>query len=114
MIANKDDAKEMTGHISCDCKYKFNSTTCNSKQECNNKTCQCEYKNYHKCKKDYSWNPSTCICENSKCLKSVADTSVTKCDEIIIAMDIVSTEKARVTSTVSMNYPNKKLRDYHI
>ena len=26
----------------------------------NNKTCQCEWKNYHKCEKDYSWNPSTC------------------------------------------------------
>ena len=26
---------------------------------------QCECKNYRKCKKDYSWNPSTCICENS-------------------------------------------------
>ena len=38
-----------------------------------NKTCQCEFKNY-KCKKDYSWNPSTGICENSKYLKSIADT----------------------------------------
>ena len=26
-----------------------------------NKTCQYECKNYCKCKKDYSWNPSTCI-----------------------------------------------------
>ena len=24
--------------------------------------CQCECKNYQKCKKDYSWNPSACIC----------------------------------------------------
>ena len=24
-------------------------------------------------KKDYSWNPSTCICENAKYLKSCAD-----------------------------------------
>ena len=30
--------------------------------------------NYHKCERDYSWSPSTCICENSKYLKSVADT----------------------------------------
>ena len=75
MIANKDDAKAMTEHISCDCKCKFNSTICHSKQKWNNKTCQCDYKNYHKCKKDYSWNPSTCTCE--KYLKRVADTSVT-------------------------------------
>ena len=23
-------------------------------------TCKCECKNYHTCKKDYSWNPSAC------------------------------------------------------
>ena len=49
--------KKMTKHISCDCKCKLKSN-----QKWNNKTCQCEYKNYYKCKKDYSWNPSTCIC----------------------------------------------------
>ena len=54
MIANKDEAKAMTEHISCDCKCKFNSTTCNSNQKWNNKACQCECKNYHKCEKDYS------------------------------------------------------------
>ena len=34
---------------------------------------QCECKN---CEKDNSWSHSTCICENSKYLRSVADTSV--------------------------------------
>ena len=29
-IANKDEAKAMTEHISCDYKCKFNSTKCNS------------------------------------------------------------------------------------
>ena len=33
--------------------------------------CQCECKNYCTCKKDYSWNPSTCICENNKYLYKV-------------------------------------------
>ena len=74
MIKNKNEAKAMTEHISCDCKCKFNSTTCNSNQKWNNKTCQCKCKNYHKCKKSYSWNPSTCICENSRYLKRIADT----------------------------------------
>ena len=37
-----------------------------SKQKWNNKKCKCECKNYDKCEKDYSCNPSTCICENSK------------------------------------------------
>ena len=33
LTANKDEAKAVTEHISCDCKYKCNSTTCNSKQK---------------------------------------------------------------------------------
>ena len=83
MITNKDEAKAMTEHISCDCACKFNSTTCNSNQKWNKKTFYCECKNYHRCEKDYSWNPSMCIRENSKYLKSVADTSVSKFDEFV-------------------------------
>ena len=82
MIINKNEAKTMIKRISCDCKCKFNSTTCYSNKKCNSKTCQCKCKNYHKRKKDYGWNPSTSICENSKYLKSIADTSVIVCDEI--------------------------------
>ena len=33
MITNKNEAKLMTKHISCHCKCKFNSTTCNSNQK---------------------------------------------------------------------------------
>ena len=54
MITNKNQAKTTKKRILCDCKCKFNSTTCNSDQEWNNKTFQCECKNYQKCKKDYS------------------------------------------------------------
>ena len=93
MITNKDEAKAMTEHISCDCKCKFNSKTCISNQKWNNETSQCECKNYHKSEKDYSWNPIICICENSKYLKGVIDTSVTKCDEIVIVMNTLSTKK---------------------
>ena len=64
-ITNKNETKVMAIHILCDGKCKFNSTTCNSNQKWNSKTCQCECKNYCTCKKDYSSNPSTCICENS-------------------------------------------------
>ena len=56
------------------------------------KTCKCECKNYHKCEKDYSWDPRTSICENSKYLKRVADTSVTECDEIVIFRDTIATK----------------------
>ena len=109
----------MTEHISWDCKCKFNSTICNSNRKWNNKACQCECKNYRKCKRDYSWNPSTCIFENSKYLKSIADTSVTECDEIIIVMDIVSTKKTNtittnVTSIASINCHTKKVKDCYI
>ena len=58
MITNKNEANTMAEHLSCDCKCKFNSTTCNSNQEWNIKSYQCGYKNYCKCKKDHSWNPS--------------------------------------------------------
>ena len=66
-----------------------------------------------------SWNPSTCICENSKYSKCVANTSVTECEEIIIAMDNLSTNKKNtvpinVTSTVSKNRHSKKVGDFYI
>ena len=91
MLTNQNEAKTMTKHISCDCKRKFNSTTCNSNQKWSNKTCQCEHKNYHNCKKDYSWNPSISISENGEYLKGIANTSAIEWYEIITAMDIVST-----------------------
>ena len=84
MITNKDEAKAMAEHISCDCKCKFNSIIYNSKHKWGNKSCQCECRNYHKCERDCSWNPTACICGNSKYLKNVADTSVSQCDKIKI------------------------------
>ena len=111
MIINKNEAKTMTKHISCDGICKFNSKTCNSNQKQSSETCPCECKNYHKCKKDYSWNPSTCICENSKYLKSMADTSVITCDEIISVMKIVSTKMTNTIGTnVTKNCRSQKVR----
>ena len=54
MVTNKNEAKAMTKHISCDCKCKCNRATCNSNQKQDNKTCQCECKKYHPFRKDYS------------------------------------------------------------
>ena len=42
MIKNRNESKTLAKHISCDCKCKFNSITCNSNQKSNNKTYQCE------------------------------------------------------------------------
>ena len=58
-------------------------------------------------------------CENSKDLKSIAETSVIKCDKVLTVMDIVSTKKTNtiatnVTSTASKNCHSKKVRDCYI
>ena len=58
-------------------------------------------KNYQTCYENYSWNPTTCICENGKYLRSIADDLVITCDETINATDSVSTN---VTSNVSTNF----------
>ena len=110
MITNKDEAKAMTEHILCDCKCKLISATCNSNQKWNDKTGQCECKNYHNCEKNYIWNPSSCICENSKYWKSVADTLVTV---IVIVMNNLSIKKTNtiatnVTAPASINCHCKK------
>ena len=54
--------------------------------------------------------------EDIKYLKSVADTTVTKCDEIVVAIDNASLKKTNtittdVTSTASINCHSKKVRD---
>ena len=75
MITNENEAETLLKHISCDCTYIFNSITHNSNEKWKNKTRQCQFKNNRKCEKFFSRNPSICICENSKYLKIVADTS---------------------------------------
>ena len=69
MITKIIEAKVLVKHFSSNCKWKFDSATCNSNQKWNNDKRQCECKKYHACKKDCSWNPSTCICESSRYLK---------------------------------------------
>ena len=69
--------------------------------------------------KDYSLNPSICICENSKYLKSVGDTSVTKWDKIVIVMKNLSTKKTNtittnITTTALINCHSKKVRYCYI
>ena len=53
-------------------------------------------------------NLSTCICENSKYFKSVVNTSVSKCDEIVIGMHNLSTKKINTTSE------NNEFKEVHI
>ena len=70
-------------------------------------------KSYRACKRHYSWNPSTCICANSKYLKSKVDDSKILCDVIIYLKYILSTKKrniigTNVTSIASINSHSKK------
>ena len=67
-------------------------------------------KYYCNCKKDYNWNPSTCIWENSKYLNSIDNTSVITCVEIISVMDIVTTKMTNTIATnVTKNCHSKKV-----
>ena len=67
-IKRINKVKTLVKHISCDCKCKCGSTTCNLYQKRNNDKCQCVCKKYNTC---YCWNPNTCICKNSRYLKSI-------------------------------------------
>ena len=76
-------------------------------------------KSIKKCKNDYSWNPSICICEKNRYLKSINDTSVITCNEIM--SQTVCQQMWQILyqqiSQVSTNFDNKKVRqkmDYHI
>ena len=64
-------------------------------------------------KKDYSWNLSTCICDNGKYLKNIAATLVSVCDELINttaneSRNITNAISTNATSTVSINFDDKK------
>ena len=113
MITTKNEAKTMEKHISCNCKCKFNSTTCISNQKWYKKTCQCKCKNYHKSKKDCNWNPSTCICENSKYLKSIANTSGIECNKIITVMEFFINKRDYYILHISFNISHITIDYYY-
>ena len=86
MIPRKNELEALEKHISCDHKYKFDSSKCNSNQKWNNKMCRYECKNsikQHMCGKDYVWNPSTCPWKIDKYLKNIISDSVVIHDETI-------------------------------
>ena len=66
----------------------------------------------NKCAGNYSWNSSTCMCENSKHLKIIADTSVTKFDESVIVIDNISTKKTNTIATKKGKYNSNKSYEY--
>ena len=65
------NGKNLTRHISCKYKCKFDGKNYNPDQWWNNYKCQSECKKRHVCEKDYVQNPPTCNCENGKYLVSI-------------------------------------------
>ena len=59
---------------------------------------------HHACKRDYIWNPATCICEKGRYPRSIIDDSV-MCDEII---EETKTLPTKSTSKKAVTTINKK------
>ena len=53
MITGTNESKTLTKHISCECKFKFDGTKCNSNQWWNNDKCRFECKKHHICVKGF-------------------------------------------------------------
>ena len=75
--------KILAKDILCEYECKFDEMKCNSNQWWNNDKCECGLKIIIYLKKDYIWNPSTCICENEKYSARIMENPVILCDEII-------------------------------
>ena len=93
ITTNKNEAKTMRKNISCDCKCKFSSTAYNSIQKWNNKHVSGNVQKW------FSWDLRISICELNKYLKSIGDTSVIECDELVTVMDIVLTKMINAKAT---------------
>ena len=82
MITGITESKTVAKDISCECKYEFDGTKCNSNQWWNDDKCRCECKK-HICENDYVWNPTKRNCEKGKYLASIISDSMIICDEVI-------------------------------
>ena len=71
----------MVKHISCNCKCKFNSTTCNPNQKWNNETYHCDCRNFSASKK------KIIVGIIAHVFVGIVDDSKIVCDEIIYAID---------------------------
>ena len=60
------------------------------------------------CKRDYIWNPSTCICDNGKYLNCIVGDSVNTCDEFLEETKTVPT-KTLATKPVLTNFNKNKV-----
>ena len=89
LIIGIDESRTLTKHVSSKCECKFGGSKYNSAQKWNNDNYMCECKHCQTYNENYIWDPTICICENGKYLRSIFDDSVIRYDEIINAADIV-------------------------
>ena len=83
MIKEINESKNLTKHISCECKCKFDGRKCNSNQKWNNNKRRFKCRKHHIYEKDYICNPTACNCKKGKYLASIIDDSLIMCDKII-------------------------------
>ena len=110
-IAETNESKTWTKHISCKCKCKFNRKGCSLDQWQNDKKCWYECKKRHVCEKDYIWNPTTCSYQNRKYLASVMDDSVIQCDKFIEPQD---EETKTVPASFNQNKATCQKQNFYI
>ena len=91
MITGKNEWRNLTKDISCECKYKFGIRNFNSNQKWISDKCRWECKKHHICEKDYIWNPDACRCKNCKYLAGIVDSTVIMCDKITEEIKTVAT-----------------------
>ena len=87
MITGINESKNLTKHISCKCKCKFDGRRFNSDQWWNIDKCRCKCKKHNTCEKGYIWSPARYICENGKYVNSIMDESGIICVKVIQPYD---------------------------
>ena len=74
-----NELETLTRHISCKCKFKFDSRKSNSNQNWYNNKGRCECQNlkeHNACEKHYVWNPPTYSFQNVGSFASAIEDSV--------------------------------------
>ena len=66
LISQQNELRQVTFHENCKCDCLLNKTVCNDKQRWNKDECKCEYLKIKKFDIGFSWNFSSCECEESK------------------------------------------------
>ena len=93
--------ENISKHISCQSKHRFDGRKCNSDRRGNNDKCLFECKKRNVCEIYHIWSPGTGSCENGKYLASIMDDLGIMCDEIIESYD-------QETKTIPKSFHEKK------